>query len=79
MVTNGNYSFGGKNFIMYVIAKSLCYTPKTNIVLLYVKYTSIKKKVMWYNTVFRKQSILCFMPFWLTKTFIGTLYFSVMR
>jgi len=44
MVTNGNHSYGGKNFIMYIIAKSLCCTPKINIIL-YVNYTSNFKNI----------------------------------
>ena len=39
-------------FIMYINAKSLCCTPEINIIL-YVNYTSIKKKKE------RKASMLC--------------------
>lgn len=43
MVTDSNYTSCGELFIMYVIVKSLYYTHETN-VMLYVHYTSVKKK-----------------------------------
>lgn len=42
MVTDGNYTYCGENFIMYVVVKSLCCPPEINIIL-YISYPSIKK------------------------------------
>lgn len=44
MVTDGKYTYGSELFIMYRIVKSLCFTPKTNIIS-YVNYTPLKKYI----------------------------------
>ena len=43
MVTDGNYTYCDKHFMMYIIVKSLCCTPETNIIF-FISHTSIKKK-----------------------------------
>lgn len=42
MLTDGNYTDCGEHFVMYIVVKSLCCGPETNIIL-YINYTSIKK------------------------------------
>lgn len=41
METDGNYTYWDKHFIMYIMVKSVCCTPETNM-LLDVNHTSIK-------------------------------------
>ena len=43
MVTDGNYTYYGEHFIMYVNVESLYYTPETNVIL-HNNYSSIKSK-----------------------------------
>ena len=43
MGTDGKLTYHGDNFIIYVIIKSLCSTPETNIIL-HINYTSIYKR-----------------------------------
>ena len=43
-MTDGNYTYHGEYFIVSVKFKSVCYTPKTNIIL-YVNCTSVQKKM----------------------------------
>lgn len=45
MVTDGNYTYCDELFIIYINDLSLCFITKTNTVLLYVSYTSLKKKM----------------------------------
>ena len=42
MVTDGYQTCCDDHFIMYLIVRSLCCTPETNIIL-YINYTSIKR------------------------------------
>ena len=44
MVTDGNYTYQGEHFIIYINVKSLCCTPETNIIL-YANCTKIEKKI----------------------------------
>lgn len=37
MVTDGNYTFNGENFVIYIVIE-YCYTPETYIIL-YVSWT----------------------------------------
>lgn len=30
MVRDGNYTYQGERFVMYIIVESLCHTPETN-------------------------------------------------
>lgn len=41
-MTDGNYNYCGKHFLMYIIVKSACYVPETTIILS-INYTSVKK------------------------------------
>lgn len=43
MMSNGNCTYCGEHFVRYIIVKSLCCTSETTIIL-YAKYTLIKKK-----------------------------------
>ena len=40
MVTDGNYTYPGEQWVMYRIVESICCAPETNIIL-YVDYTSL--------------------------------------
>lgn len=48
MVTVGNHTYCGEHFGMYVIVKSLCCAPETNIIPC-INYTSILKKWKQHN------------------------------
>lgn len=37
MVTEGKYTYCSEYFMMYIIVKSLCCTPETNVI--YISYT----------------------------------------
>lgn len=39
---DSNYTYCGEHLVIYIIVKSLCYTPETNT--LYINYVSVKKK-----------------------------------
>lgn len=45
MVTNGDDTYPGEYFVMYIKVKSPCSTPETNIIS-YVNSTSVKKKML---------------------------------
>ena len=45
MMTDGNYTYCGDHFVMFIIVKSLCCTPDTNIIL-HVNYTSMEKIIL---------------------------------
>ena len=63
MVRDGYWTYGGDDFIMYLIVRSQCYTSETNI--MYINYTSIKRilnnanKTLYEKEIssFRKQMI----------------------
>ena len=63
MVRDGYWTYGGDDFIMYLIVGSQCYTSETNI--MYINYTSIKRilnnanKTLYEKEIssFRKQMI----------------------
>ena len=42
-MTDGDYTYRGKQWVMYRTAESICCSPETNITL-YVNYTSVKKE-----------------------------------
>lgn len=44
MVTDGNQTYHGDHFVMYINIESLLYTPETRKIL-YVNYTSIKNSI----------------------------------
>lgn len=64
MVRDGYWTCGGDDFVLYLIVRSQCYTPETNI-MLYINYTSIKRifnnanKTLYEKEIssFRKQMI----------------------
>jgi len=43
MYPYGSYTYHGEHLVVYINIESLCCTPEANIIL-YVNYTSIKKK-----------------------------------
>lgn len=50
MATDGNKTYGGNHFVMYInVYKSLCCTPET-MIMLYVNCTSKKKYKLKKNT-----------------------------
>ena len=44
MLTDGDYAYCGKQWVIYRIVESICCTSETNIAL-YVNYNSIKIKI----------------------------------
>lgn len=40
MVTDGNYTFNGENFVMYIVIE-YCYTPETYIIFMYAELTKM--------------------------------------
>ena len=63
MVTDGNYTYYGKHFVMYITAKILCCTTETNAIL-YANYTSIFKKVKNWNVF---EPLFAFLEVWDTE------------